>query len=317
MYKFISLAKAKALPAVIAAIFVAGTAFLSSAAAQKMIHAAVPPQSQKSESKKPQKISQTTVADANAESSAGAGSESGSFLRTAASGAVLAAITTPAGQGDNSTSNSTVASTTAQAVNSNNTQNNQGNAVASTGANITTVPAKSTTSSNNTNSGASSGNTFTLQTLAQHNKSGDCYIAYKGTVYDLSSAASWANCQHHGATGGIDVTSMFPHPVSYFNSVPVAGTLVTTSATSGQAAGSGTSQNSQAAAASGAANSTSTSTQAGSGSSGSGGTSAGSVNTGTRAANRSVWGDDDDGFVRSRTNVYRQSRYGDDDESGE
>lgn len=84
-----------------------------------------------------------------------------------------------------------------------------------------------------------SGNVFTLAMLAQHNQSGDCYIAYQGKVYDLSQVGAWSNCQHHGVTGGIDVTSLFPHPVSYFNGIPMIGVL---------ASGAGSAQNSGAAA---------------------------------------------------------------------
>lgn len=77
----------------------------------------------------------------------------------------------------------------------------------------------------------STGSVFTLAELATHNKSGDCYVAYKGTVYNVSNVAVWAGCQHHGAVGGTDVTALFPHPTTYFNTIPVVGALATTNGT--------------------------------------------------------------------------------------
>lgn len=67
---------------------------------------------------------------------------------------------------------------------------------------------------------------FTLAQLAMHNLPGDCFVAYSGKVYDVSDHNSWTSCRHHGITGGTDITSRFPHPTSYFNSLPVVGTLV-------------------------------------------------------------------------------------------
>ena len=86
-----------------------------------------------------------------------------------------------------------------------------------------------TNKQNQNNQNNNNGTVFTTASLATHNKVGDCYIAYKGTVYNLSNSSAWANCQHHGATGGIDITAIFPHPTSYFNSLPVVGTLGTAS----------------------------------------------------------------------------------------
>jgi predicted heme/steroid binding protein len=65
---------------------------------------------------------------------------------------------------------------------------------------------------------------FTPQTLATHNTAGNCYVAYNGTVYDVSAHPSWTGCSHHGASGGIDISSFFPHPTTYFNGLPVMGT---------------------------------------------------------------------------------------------
>jgi predicted heme/steroid binding protein len=65
---------------------------------------------------------------------------------------------------------------------------------------------------------------FTPQTLATHNTAGNCYVAYNGTVYDVSAHPSWVGCTHHGASGGVDISSFFPHPTTYFNGLPVKGT---------------------------------------------------------------------------------------------
>jgi predicted heme/steroid binding protein len=73
-------------------------------------------------------------------------------------------------------------------------------------------------------SGAATTFDFTPQTLALHNTSGDCYVAYQGTVYDVSAHPSWVGCTHHGVSGGVDITSFFPHPTTYFNGLPVKGT---------------------------------------------------------------------------------------------
>jgi len=67
--------------------------------------------------------------------------------------------------------------------------------------------------------------TFTPATLALHNRTGDCYIAYRGTVYDVSVNPSWAGCRHHGTSGGADITALFPHSTSYLNSLPIVGIL--------------------------------------------------------------------------------------------
>ena len=66
---------------------------------------------------------------------------------------------------------------------------------------------------------------FDAASLALHNgTNGTCYIAYNGQVYDVTGNASWVNCMHHGVQGGRDVTSVFPHPVSRLNGIPVVGT---------------------------------------------------------------------------------------------
>lgn len=95
---------------------------------------------------------------------------------------------------------------------------------------------QNTPNTQNSNPVSAAANTFTLVTLAAHNKTNDCFIAYKGKVYNLSNSAAWANCQHHGSRGGVDVTSTFPHAVSYFDSLPVVGTLVSAGSQNNQSA---------------------------------------------------------------------------------
>lgn len=68
---------------------------------------------------------------------------------------------------------------------------------------------------------------FTAATLALHNKPGDCFVAYKGIVYNVSSHPSWASCRHHGTSGGRDITSIFPHSTSYFLTLSKVGTIST------------------------------------------------------------------------------------------
>jgi predicted heme/steroid binding protein len=92
-----------------------------------------------------------------------------------------------------------------------------------------------TQTASNSNSGSGTGsqssgssnsaNSFNSTTLALHNKQGDCYVAYNGTVYNVSNHPSWNNCAHHGITGGRDISSIFPHSTTYFASLPVVGTF--------------------------------------------------------------------------------------------
>lgn len=67
------------------------------------------------------------------------------------------------------------------------------------------------------------GNVFDQAALAVHNKSGDCYIAHRGIVYDVSNHPSWNGCLHHGRMGGADITAVFPHPLTYLTSLSVVG----------------------------------------------------------------------------------------------
>jgi predicted heme/steroid binding protein len=66
---------------------------------------------------------------------------------------------------------------------------------------------------------------MTLAELATHNKAGNCYIGYNGIVYNVSNHASWSGCFHHGIGGGQDITSRFPHPVSYLSGLPRVANL--------------------------------------------------------------------------------------------
>ncbi|MEI7579410.1 MAG: cytochrome b5 domain-containing protein [bacterium] len=93
------------------------------------------------------------------------------------------------------------------------------------------VPGKTITAVSNPNTGNNSPAgtaTFDAASLATHNKSGDCYVAYNGIVYSVSSNAQWGGCRHNGITGGQDITSRFPHPTSYLSSLPKVGSFITT-----------------------------------------------------------------------------------------
>lgn len=76
------------------------------------------------------------------------------------------------------------------------------------------------------NSTVASTNTITLAELKKHNTANSCYVAYKSVVYNVTNHSSWRNCSHHGVSGGRDITSIFPHPTSYFSTLPKVGTLV-------------------------------------------------------------------------------------------
>lgn len=82
--------------------------------------------------------------------------------------------------------------------------------------------------SNLTNSSVintASQNNMTLAQLSTHNKVGNCYVAYKGIIYNVSNNPAWTNCTHNGMVGGTDITSKFPHPLSYLSTLPVVGVL--------------------------------------------------------------------------------------------
>jgi predicted heme/steroid binding protein len=64
---------------------------------------------------------------------------------------------------------------------------------------------------------------FNAQTLALHNKAGDCYVAYQGRVYNVSEDTVWSTC-NYGIAGGADVTAGFPDAANYFTSFPLVGT---------------------------------------------------------------------------------------------
>ncbi|MCA9386104.1 hypothetical protein KC717_05645 [Candidatus Dojkabacteria bacterium] len=75
---------------------------------------------------------------------------------------------------------------------------------------------------------------ITSAELSNHASSGDCYIGYKGIVYDVSNHSAWGGCSHHGQKGGTDITSKFPHPESYLNGLPIIGSLIGSESTSNQ-----------------------------------------------------------------------------------
>jgi predicted heme/steroid binding protein len=73
---------------------------------------------------------------------------------------------------------------------------------------------------------------MTLATLATYNgKSGQpAYIAFEGTVFDVSSIANWKSGSHHGVKAGTDITDVFassPHSKSILKLAVVIGKLAT------------------------------------------------------------------------------------------
>lgn len=66
---------------------------------------------------------------------------------------------------------------------------------------------------------------MTLAELATHNTVASCYVAYAGTVYDVTGDKQWKNCIHFGVLGGTDITIDFPHALSYFDGISVVGEL--------------------------------------------------------------------------------------------
>lgn len=71
---------------------------------------------------------------------------------------------------------------------------------------------------------------FTLDELATYNgQNGQpAYVAYEGTVYDVSNQPNWNGGKHNGETAGTDLTneiSKSPHGDKVFQELPVVGTL--------------------------------------------------------------------------------------------
>lgn len=88
--------------------------------------------------------------------------------------------------------------------------------------NIATNP---TSTSTNVRQKTSNGSTkiYDSVSLKTHNTSSSCFVAYNGTVYNVTNNPQWNGCYHHGIKGGIDISSLFPHPVSYLSTLPVVG----------------------------------------------------------------------------------------------
>ena len=73
--------------------------------------------------------------------------------------------------------------------------------------------------------------TFTRAQLALHNGQDKptIYIAYLGTVYDVSHSRLWKNVQHYEHWAGQDLTAELkdaPHEEWVFNHLEVVGVLV-------------------------------------------------------------------------------------------
>lgn len=68
---------------------------------------------------------------------------------------------------------------------------------------------------------------FTIEELAQYNGSNGkpAYIAMNGIVYDVTRVPLWRGGFHKGCTAGRDVTEDVHHDMSYFEGIPVVGTM--------------------------------------------------------------------------------------------
>jgi predicted heme/steroid binding protein len=82
---------------------------------------------------------------------------------------------------------------------------------------------------------------FTLKQLSSYNgQNGQpAYVAYKGTVYDLTAVGNWSSGKHHGISAGTDVTAAFassPHAASILKMGIVMGKLVSETASTTSAA---------------------------------------------------------------------------------
>ncbi|MFW5702344.1 MAG: hypothetical protein ACOCXP_00045 [Candidatus Dojkabacteria bacterium] len=68
---------------------------------------------------------------------------------------------------------------------------------------------------------------FTLAQLERYSSDENCYVAYRGTVYDVSDQQAWEGCNHKGVDGGQDITNIdSPHTDDIFDGIPVVGTFV-------------------------------------------------------------------------------------------
>ena len=71
---------------------------------------------------------------------------------------------------------------------------------------------------------------YTLEELAEYNgkNGGKTYVAYQGTVYDVSDNNIWKNGTHKGCNAGTDLTGKMdkaPHRAEILKGYPVVGTL--------------------------------------------------------------------------------------------
>lgn len=106
------------------------------------------------------------------------------------------------------------------------------------------TPTNTSETSETTNTSSTSGTTstaststavlkvFTLDELAKDNgQNGQpAYVAYKGSVYDVSNVPQWRNGTHNGEKAGTDITndlSKSPHGDSVIANLPKVGTLQT------------------------------------------------------------------------------------------
>lgn len=71
---------------------------------------------------------------------------------------------------------------------------------------------------------------FTMEELAEYNGEDgkSAYVAYQGTVYDITDHPKWAGGKHNGNTAGTDLTNVIsksPHGDAKFKTLEIVGTI--------------------------------------------------------------------------------------------
>lgn len=93
------------------------------------------------------------------------------------------------------------------------------NTTATDTTNKTDTQIDTTTTTTNSNSTKA----FTATELSTHDTTSSCYVAFDGKVYDVTNDRTWRGCYHHGVRGGVDITSIFPHPLYYLDTLTIVG----------------------------------------------------------------------------------------------
>ncbi|MEM7296897.1 MAG: cytochrome b5 domain-containing protein [Bacteroidota bacterium] len=73
--------------------------------------------------------------------------------------------------------------------------------------------------------------TYSVQQLALRNGNDrdEIWIAYKGTIYDVTASRLWRNGKHYEHWAGQDLTAELkdaPHDTKVFEKLPIVGKLV-------------------------------------------------------------------------------------------